>query len=53
MMKCWCCLWVYYDQAYQVGEFGNDGVDATVVTGTDSSQQLSPKFSFENAEKPD
>ncbi len=27
------------DQVYQVGEFGNDGVDATVVTGTTPSNQ--------------
>ncbi|RTZ00338.1 cell surface protein SprA [Flavobacterium sp. RSP49] len=27
------------DQVYQVGEFGNDGVDATVVTGNGSSNQ--------------
>ena len=27
------------DQVYQVGEFGNDGVDATVVGGTDPSTQ--------------
>ncbi|MFV8345080.1 cell surface protein SprA [Flavobacterium sp. ZB4P13] len=27
------------DQVYQVGEFGNDGVDATVVTGTSPSNQ--------------
>ena len=27
------------DQVYQVGEFGNDGVDATVVTGTTPSDQ--------------
>ncbi|RKS95209.1 protein involved in gliding motility SprA [Flavobacterium limicola] len=27
------------DQVYQVGEFGNDGVDATVVTGNSSSNQ--------------
>jgi cell surface protein SprA len=27
------------DQVYQVGEFGNDGVDATVVSGTTSSDQ--------------
>jgi cell surface protein SprA len=28
------------DQVYQVGEFGSDGVDATVVTGTNSSQAI-------------
>ncbi|MCI4442841.1 MAG: cell surface protein SprA [Lentimicrobium sp.] len=27
------------DKVYQVGEFGNDGVDATVVTGTNPSNQ--------------
>ena len=27
------------DQVYQVGEFGNDGVDATLVTGTPQSTQ--------------
>ncbi|WP_035669833.1 cell surface protein SprA [Flavobacterium sp. 83] len=27
------------DKVYQVGEFGNDGVDATVVTGTTQSNQ--------------
>ncbi|CAM2808412.1 T9SS outer membrane translocon Sov/SprA [Flavobacterium frigoris] len=27
------------DKVYQVGEFGNDGVDATVVTGTTPSNQ--------------
>ena len=27
------------DKVYQVGEFGNDGVDATVVTGTNASNQ--------------
>ena len=27
------------DQVYQVGEFGNDGVDATVVTGTTPTDQ--------------
>ncbi|MBK0370252.1 T9SS outer membrane translocon Sov/SprA [Flavobacterium agrisoli] len=27
------------DQVYRVGEFGNDGVDATVVTGTSNSNQ--------------
>ena len=27
------------DKVYQVGEFGNDGVDATVVTGTQPSNQ--------------
>ncbi|WP_281337493.1 cell surface protein SprA [Flavobacterium eburneipallidum] len=27
------------DQVYQVGEFGNDGVDATVVTGTTPADQ--------------
>ena len=27
------------DQVYQVGEFGNDGVDATIVTGTTPSDQ--------------
>lgn len=27
------------DQVYQVGEFGNDGVDATLVTGTQQSTQ--------------
>ncbi|RDI52174.1 T9SS outer membrane translocon Sov/SprA [Flavobacterium glaciei] len=27
------------DQVYQVGEFGNDGVDATVVTGNSPSNQ--------------
>lgn len=27
------------DQVYQVGEFGNDGVDATIVTGTTPSTQ--------------
>ena len=27
------------DKVYQVGEFGNDGVDATLVTGTSSSNQ--------------
>ncbi|MBP2284073.1 cell surface protein SprA [Flavobacterium sp. CG_23.5] len=27
------------DKVYQVGEFGNDGVDATVVTGTTQSDQ--------------
>ena len=27
------------DQVYQVGEFGNDGVDATLVTGTTPSDQ--------------
>ncbi len=27
------------DKVYQVGEFGNDGVDATVVTGTSTSNQ--------------
>ena len=27
------------DQVYQVGEFGNDGVDATIVTGTTTSDQ--------------
>ena len=27
------------DQVYQVGEFGNDGVDATVVTGNNPSNQ--------------
>jgi cell surface protein SprA len=27
------------DQVYQVGEFGNDGVDATVVGGTNTSTQ--------------
>nr|WP_314897669.1 cell surface protein SprA [uncultured Flavobacterium sp.] len=27
------------DKVYQVGEFGNDGVDATVVTGTNQSNQ--------------
>lgn len=27
------------DKVYQVGEFGNDGVDATVVTGNTSSNQ--------------
>jgi cell surface protein SprA len=28
------------DKVYQVGEFGSDGVDATVVTGTDASQAI-------------
>ncbi|MFT5602097.1 MAG: cell surface protein SprA [Flavobacteriales bacterium] len=28
------------DQVYQVGEFGSDGVDATVVTGTDASRAI-------------
>jgi hypothetical protein len=28
------------DQVYQVGEFGSDRVDATVVTGTNSSQAI-------------
>ncbi|NRT14001.1 cell surface protein SprA [Flavobacterium sp. 28A] len=28
------------DKVYQVGEFGNDGIDATVVTGTSSSQAI-------------
>lgn len=28
------------DKVYQVGEFGNDGIDATVVTGTNSSQAI-------------
>ena len=28
------------DKVYQVGEFGNDGVDATVVTGTDTNQAI-------------
>ncbi|MFT7334714.1 MAG: cell surface protein SprA [Porticoccaceae bacterium] len=28
------------DQVYQVGEFGSDGVDATVVTETNSSQAI-------------
>ncbi|MFT5714304.1 MAG: cell surface protein SprA, partial [Flavobacterium sp.] len=28
------------DEVYQVGEFGSDGVDATVVTGTNSSQAI-------------
>jgi cell surface protein SprA len=32
-----------HDQAYQVGEFGNDGIDATVVTGTTLLRQLSLK----------
>ncbi|HQZ25067.1 MAG TPA: cell surface protein SprA [Flavobacterium sp.] len=27
------------DQVYQVGEFGNDGVDATIVTGTTPADQ--------------
>ncbi len=27
------------DEVYQVGEFGNDGVDATVVTGNNNSNQ--------------
>ena len=27
------------DKVYQVGEFGNDGVDATVVTGTNNTNQ--------------
>ncbi|WP_264565579.1 cell surface protein SprA [Flavobacterium sp. N3904] len=27
------------DKVYQVGEFGNDGVDPTIVTGTDPSNQ--------------
>jgi len=27
------------DEVYQVGEFGNDGVDATIVTGTNPSNQ--------------
>ena len=27
------------DQVYKVGEFANDGVDATVVTGTDTANQ--------------
>ncbi len=27
------------DQVYQVGEFGNDGVDATIVTGTTQADQ--------------
>jgi cell surface protein SprA len=27
------------DEVYQVGEFGNDGVDATLVTGTNPSNQ--------------
>jgi cell surface protein SprA len=28
------------DKVYRVGEFGSDGVDATVVTGTNSSQAI-------------
>ncbi len=28
------------DKVYQVGEFGNDGIDATVVTGTDSNRAI-------------
>ncbi|WP_369752598.1 cell surface protein SprA [Flavobacterium sp. WC2409] len=28
------------DKVYQVGEFGSDGIDATVVTGTNSSQAI-------------
>ncbi|MFM9826432.1 cell surface protein SprA, partial [Flavobacterium sp.] len=28
------------DKVYQVGEFGNDGVDATVVTGTNTNQAI-------------
>ncbi len=28
------------DQVYRVGEFGSDGVDATVVTGTDSNRAI-------------
>ncbi|HEY4617767.1 MAG TPA: cell surface protein SprA [Flavobacterium sp.] len=28
------------DQVYQVGEFGSDGIDATVVTGTDASRAI-------------
>ena len=28
------------DKVYQVGEFGSDGIDATVVTGTDSNRAI-------------
>jgi hypothetical protein len=28
------------DKVYQVGEFGSDGLDATVVTGTDASRAI-------------
>jgi len=28
------------DQVYRVGEFGTDGIDATVVTGTDSNRAI-------------
>jgi cell surface protein SprA len=38
MMK--LCIRVYCgDKVYRVGEFGNDGVDATLVTGTPQSTQ--------------
>ncbi len=41
------------DQVYQVGEFGNDGVDATLVSGTtpSGSSHHHPEFGVENAEK--
>jgi cell surface protein SprA len=48
------------DNVYQVGEFGTDGVDATVVTGTGSSETVSTqslilkmlKSNLTNVQKP-
>jgi cell surface protein SprA len=32
---------IYYgDKVYQVGEFGNDGIDATIVTGNASNRAI-------------
>jgi hypothetical protein len=41
MMRYYSCCYEYTigDKVYRVGEFGNDGVDATLVTGTPQSNQ--------------
>jgi hypothetical protein len=39
MMRYCCYEYTIGDKVYRVGEFGNDGVDATLVTGTPQSNQ--------------